>query len=87
MENYEKSKKFELLLEKLGCQEVDLIGFLKEQSYAEMITRQLLIKTKCLVRLYMIDGYDFAQKDIGSASDTYLKLKCGKKKYSERDNY
>ena len=52
-----------------------------------MITRQMLIKTKAVVRLYVIDGYDFAQKDIGSASDPYLKIKCGNRKYNERDNY
>ena len=44
-------------------------------------------KTKCLIRLYVIDGFDFASRDIGSASDPYLKLKCGKRKYTERDNY
>ena len=44
------------------------------------------MKTKALVSLYMIDGYDFAQKDIGSASDPYLIIECGKV-YNERDRY
>ena len=66
---------------------MDILGFLKEQSYSEMITRQLMTKTKCLVRLYLIEGYEFAQRDIGSHSDPYVKVKCGKKKYNERDNY
>lgn len=52
-----------------------------------MITRQLMNKTKCIIRLYVLEGYDFAQRDIGSFSDPYLVLKCGKKKYNERDNY
>lgn len=52
-----------------------------------MISRMLLIKTKCLIRLYMIEGYEFVQKDLTSPSDPYLKLKCGKKKYNERKNY
>ena len=47
----------------------------------------MLIKTRALVRIYMIDGYDFAQKDIGSASDPYLTLECGNRIYNERDNY
>ena len=71
----------------MQCDQIDILGFLKEASYGEMIARQMLIKTKALVRLYVIDGYDFAQKDIGSASDPYLKIKCGSKKYNERDNY
>ena len=87
LESYEKTKKFELLLEKLGCDEIDILNFLKEQSYGAMITRQMLIKTRAIVRLYMIDGYDFAQKDIGSASDPYLIIKCGGKEYNERDHY
>ena len=36
---------------------------------------------------YVIEGYDFAQRDIGSFSDPYLKIKCGKNRYNERDNY
>jgi hypothetical protein len=52
-----------------------------------MISRMLLSKTKCIVRLYMIEGYEFAAKDIGSPSDPYLKIKCGAKKFNERENY
>lgn len=47
----------------------------------------LVVKTKCIIRLYMLEGYEFAQKDIGSFSDPYLKIKCGTKKFNERDNY
>ena len=47
----------------------------------------LLQKTKCVVRLYVLEGYDFAQRDIGSFSDPYLKIRCGAKKYNERDHY
>lgn len=35
----------------------------------------------------MLEGFDFAQRDIGSFSDPYLKIKCGAKKFNERDNY
>jgi hypothetical protein len=63
------------------------MSFLKEQSYEEMISRMLMVKTKCMVRLYMLEGYEFAQRDIGSFSDPYLKIKCGTKKFNERDNY
>lgn len=44
-------------------------------------------KTKSLVRLYVIEGFNFSQRDIGSFSDPYLKLTCGKKVYNEKDNY
>jgi Ca2+-dependent lipid-binding protein len=40
-----------------------------------------------IVRLYMIEGFDLASRDLGSESDPYLKIKCGNKLYDERDNY
>jgi hypothetical protein len=39
------------------------------------------------VRLYILEGFDFAQRDIGSFSDPYLVLRCGKKEINERDHY
>jgi len=47
----------------------------------------LVSKTKCVCRLYMIEGYEFANKDIGSFSDPYLKIRCGTNKFNERNNY
>lgn len=87
LESFESTLKFRQTLEDLDCEGYKILEFLKEQSYEEMIQRQLLVKTKCMVRLYMIDGYDFAQRDIGSFSDPYLKIKCGRHKFNERDKY
>ncbi len=47
----------------------------------------MLTKSKCLVRVYFLEGFSFAQRDIGSFSDPYLKVICGKKEYNDRDNY
>ena len=87
LESFEEQIKLEHTLELMGCDSMNILAFLKEQSYTEMITRMLLTKIKAIVRLYMLEGYDFAQKDIGSFSDPYLKIKCGNKKFNERDNY
>eukprot|EP00351_Strombidinopsis_sp_SopsisLIS2011_P000679 CAMPEP_0116875582 /NCGR_PEP_ID=MMETSP0463-20121206/7592_1 /TAXON_ID=181622 /ORGANISM="Strombidinopsis sp, Strain SopsisLIS2011" /LENGTH=103 /DNA_ID=CAMNT_0004521467 /DNA_START=3631 /DNA_END=3942 /DNA_ORIENTATION=- len=35
----------------------------------------------------MIEGFDFAQRDIGSFSDPYLKIIIGDRVFNERDNY
>jgi len=35
----------------------------------------------------MLEGYDFASRDIGSLSDPYLIIQCGEKTINERDNY
>ena len=44
-------------------------------------------ETNTTIRVYMISGYDMASRDNGSASDTYLVLKCNEQEYNERDNY
>lgn len=87
LESFEKTNKFIGVIEDLDLPPTDIVDFLKEQSYHELITRQLLSKTRAIIRLYVLEGYDFAQRDIGSFSDPYLKLKCGKKHFNERDNY
>jgi hypothetical protein len=44
----------------------------------------MLLKTqKMIVRVYMIEGFDLASRDLGGFSDPYLILKLGKKKYDE----
>ena len=35
----------------------------------------------------MIEGFNFAQKDMFSPSDPYLVVKMGSKEYNERENY
>lgn len=47
----------------------------------------MMSKTTCLMRVYFVEGFDFAQRDVGSFSDPYLKISCGKKEYNDRDNY
>ncbi len=64
-----------------------VLGYLKGEANSQMISRLLLQKNKCLVRIYVLEGYDFAQRDVGSFSDPYLKIKCGSKTFNERDNY
>jgi hypothetical protein len=71
----------------MGLDNPNILSFLKEQSYEEMIARLLLQKTRCIIRLYVLEGFDFAQRDIGSFSDPYLVIKCGAKKINERDIY
>lgn len=71
----------------MGISDNRILNFIKDQSYEDLITRMLLSKTKCVIRLYVLEGYDFAQRDIGSFSDPYLKIKCGSKKFNDRDSY
>jgi len=64
-----------------------LLEFFKDASYDEVIKKQLLSRTQCKIELYVLEGFDFASRDIGSHSDPYLFVKCGNREFSERDNY
>ena len=64
-----------------------LLEFFKDASYDEVIKKQLLSKTQCVIQLYVLEGFDFASRDIGSFSDPYLIVRCGNREFSERDNY
>jgi len=39
------------------------------------------------VRLYLLEGFDFSSRDLGSFSDPYIVVKCGQTKFNRRDKY
>ncbi|CAG9312955.1 unnamed protein product [Blepharisma stoltei] len=53
----------------------------------ENIQRSLLTKTDILVRVYVIDAFNLAQKDLKSNSDPYLRIKLGKHVIDDSDHY
>mmetsp|Transcript_9294 Transcript_9294/g.6660 ORF Transcript_9294/g.6660 Transcript_9294/m.6660 type:complete len:253 (-) Transcript_9294:589-1347(-) len=71
----------------MDCEHPDLIEFLQDQSYEELIKKQLVKQTPCTVEAYVLEGFDLASRDIGSFSDPYLKITVGSKSYDTRDNY
>ena len=58
-------------------------NFLFEQQLASMLNES----TKCKVRVYIIEGFNFAQRDPFSLSDPYLFIKCGGTEFNEQKNY
>jgi len=60
LETQEQAQKFSTTLDSMGINHPKLLEFLKDQSYEELIKRQLLMETPCTVELYMIEGFDFA---------------------------
>ena len=74
-------------MEKLGIGHLNITKHLVNLESDETLKRMLMSKTKCIVRLYMINGFDLASRDNGSPSDPYLYITCGKKIYNERSNY
>jgi len=87
LETQEGTKRFSTELALMDCEHPDLIEFLQDQSYEEMIKQQLLRQTSCTVEAYILEGFDLASRDIGSFSDPYLKITCGERSYNTRDEY
>ena len=48
-----------------------------------------LLKTpsQAIARLYLLEGFDFASRDLMSFSDPYIIVRCGSKEYNGRDKY
>lgn len=59
----------------------------KKDDEFMQITRMLLTKTKCTIRVYIIDAMDLEQKDKFSESDPYVRLKLARKVRTDRDNH
>ena len=79
--------KFDVQMEKLRVAHLNITKHLVDIESDETLKRMLMSKTKCIVRLYMINAYDLASRDNGSFSDPYLKITCGKKEFNERSIY
>lgn len=74
-------------LQPLGVDHLDVVKKLTDIE-SDMILKRMLLRTQqMIVRIYMIEGFDLASRDIGSDSDPYLKLRCGNKIFNERKNY
>ena len=65
-----------------------LTEFLEEVAFAGMIRDLLQRQTAAVAHLYLIQGYDFASRDLMSPSDPYLIVRCGPdQEFNDRDNY
>ncbi len=60
LETHEGRGKFNQLMEEVGCNELNLTNYLIETNYEDHLSRLMMTKTKALVRIYIIEGFDFA---------------------------
>ena len=64
-----------------------LVEFFKDEAAEERITRQLLTQTQAAIQLYVLECFGLASRDVGSASDPYMVIRCGDVIKSDRDLY
>jgi hypothetical protein len=87
MDSAEGRESFRNQMQEIGIGHLEVTKHLADLESDETLKRLLLSETKCIVRLYMVSGFDLASRDNGSFSDPYLVIQCGKKVYNERENY
>ena len=87
LDTSEEKHYFRHLLIDLEAFSDELFKFFLDASYEQVLIKQLQTPQDCLVRLYVLEGFDFASRDMGSFSDPYMIIKCGKKVFSMRDQY
>ena len=64
-------------MEPLGVRHLKITKILADIQSDEILQKLLLKSSECIVRVYMINGYDLASRDIGGFSDPYVKISCG----------
>ena len=87
LETIEGREKMEDKLEPLGIRHLKVTKILADIQSDEILQKLLLKSSECIVRVYMINAYDLASRDIGGFSDPYIKISCGDQEFDERDNY
>ena len=70
---------------KLGIPSI--IPFFEDMAFSVVVREMLQRKSQAIVHLYLIKGYDFASRDIGSPSDPYLICRCGDTEFNDQENY
>ena len=71
----------------MDCRMPNLVTFLQDVSLDDMIRGALSRKTEAIVHLYLIQGYEFASRDIGSPSDPFLIVTCGDQTEGKEEDY
>jgi len=75
------------LLEPLGIRHLKITKLLADLESDTILNKMLLRSKQCIVRVYVLDGRNFASRDFGGESDPYLKLNVGNHTFDETDNY
>ena len=78
---------FNAKMQQMGCDNLQITKHFVQMNYTEELTRLMMLRTKCIIRVYILDVDELPPKDVGGSVDPYIKLKLNYKKFNERDNY
>lgn len=71
----------------IGLKQSDVFPTIQDVIENNQLINILSKSTQCRLRVYFLEAYNLAQKDIMSPSDPYLIVKCGKEMKDDRENY
>ncbi len=77
LETIEGREELEDQMEPLAIRHLKVTKILADIQSDVILQKLLLQQSQCVVRVYMISAYDLASRDIGGASDPYVKISCG----------
>ena len=78
---------FSAKLRQLGCENLQIQRHFSQMNYQAELARLMMVRTKCLVRIYILDADELPPKDTGGSVDPYLVLKMNGEVIKDRDNY
>ena len=78
---------FQAKLKQIGCDDLDLVKHFSQMNYSEELTRLMMLRTPCVIRVYILDADELPEKDVGGSVDPYIVLRLNGKVFNERDNY
>lgn len=87
LETIEGREELEMEMDPFGIGNLKITKILADIQSDVILQRMLLQSNPSIVRVYVINAYDLASRDVGGFSDPYLKLAIGDEAYDERDNY
>jgi hypothetical protein len=75
------------LCRECGIATLKINEFMQNYRFEKDLLKRLTETVKGIATLYVLEGYNFASRDMFSLSDPYLIIKCGKDKVDERKQY
>lgn len=80
-------KKLKALCQECGIGSLKVDEFIQNYKFEKELLRRLTETVKCISKLYVLEGYNFASRDMFSLADPYLILRCGKDVFDDRKEY
>lgn len=74
-------------MKECGLGQLKIDEFVSNYMFSEQLITRLQVPVRAGTRIYCLEGFNFAKRDVFSESDPFLVLKCGKKTHNDEENY